>query len=60
MPSQQAPAVAPASAAARERRTLAAAERTRTRHEALTAMLERYIEHAATGLPVHTWPLDTP
>jgi uncharacterized protein YgfB (UPF0149 family) len=29
----------------------------RTRDAALAAMLERYLEHAASGAPVHAWPL---
>lgn len=40
-----------------QRVALATAERHLDRHRALAAMLERYLEHAATGQPVHTWPL---
>jgi len=39
-----------------QRRTLAALEPRLGRERALAAMLERYLEHAATGQPVHTWP----
>ncbi|TSC33697.1 glutamate--cysteine ligase [Corallococcus sp. Z5C101001] len=28
------------------------------RQDALAAMLERYLEHAEEGLPVHTWPVE--
>jgi len=34
---------------------LAAAEQGRSRDEALTVMLGRYLSHAAAGQPVHTW-----
>jgi hypothetical protein len=40
-----------------QRRTLAALEPRLGREGALEAMLQRYLEHAATGQPVHTWPL---
>lgn len=43
--------------AAWQRATLAALERHLDRDHALAAMLERYLDHAATGRPVHTWPL---
>jgi hypothetical protein len=39
-----------------QRATLAAAERHLDRDRALAVMLERYLEHAATGQPVHSWP----
>src|SRR6266536_1046928 len=42
--------------AAWQRRTLAALEPRLGRRQALAAMLERYLECAATGQPVHTWP----
>jgi hypothetical protein len=42
--------------AAWQRRTLAALEPRLGRQRALAAMLERYLEHAATDQPVHTWP----
>lgn len=38
--------------------TLEALERDRPREAALAAMLERYLAHAATGRPVHEWPLE--
>jgi hypothetical protein len=31
--------------------------RTRTREEALAALLERYLEWSGSGLPVHRWPV---
>jgi hypothetical protein len=34
-------------------------ERERHRQEALAAMLDRYLENAASGEPVHRWPLDS-
>ncbi len=37
-----------------QRATLAAAERRHDRQRALTVMLERYLQCADTGLPVHT------
>lgn len=40
-----------------QRRTLAALERRRSRPEALTLMLERYMKFVDTGAPVHRWPL---
>ena len=42
--------------AAWQRAALAAAERGRSREQALTVMLDRYLACAATGQPVHTWP----
>jgi len=42
--------------AAWQRRALAAAERDRSREQALALMLDRYLECAATGQPVHAWP----
>jgi len=42
--------------AAWQRATLAALERHHDRQRALTIMLDRYLQWAATGLPVHTWP----
>jgi hypothetical protein len=36
---------------------LAAAETCLDRQQALAVMLERYLECAATGQPVHSWPL---
>ena len=39
-----------------QRATLAAAERHHDRQRALAIMLDRYLQCAATGLPVHTWP----
>jgi gamma-glutamyl:cysteine ligase YbdK (ATP-grasp superfamily) len=42
--------------AAWQRATLAAAERHHDRQRALAIMLDRYLQCAATGLPVHTWP----
>jgi hypothetical protein len=43
--------------AAWQRATLAAAERRHTRDRALAVMFDRYLRHAETGLPVHTWPI---
>jgi len=40
-----------------QRATLAAAERRHGRERALAVMLERYLQYADTGLPVHTWPI---
>ncbi|HEY6311611.1 MAG TPA: hypothetical protein VIY52_12525 [Streptosporangiaceae bacterium] len=40
-----------------QRATLAAAERDRSRDQALAVMLDRYLACAATGQPVHTWPV---
>lgn len=42
--------------AAWQRATLAAAEQRHDRGRALAVMLERYLEHPATGQPVHSWP----
>ena len=42
--------------AAWQRAALAAAERGRSREQALAVMLDRYLTCAATGQPVHTWP----
>jgi len=42
--------------AAWQRAALAAAERGRSREQALAVMLDRYLSCAATGQPVHTWP----
>ncbi|HYX62283.1 MAG TPA: glutamate--cysteine ligase [Streptosporangiaceae bacterium] len=39
-----------------QRAALAAAESGRGRDQALAVMLDRYLSHAATGQPVHTWP----
>jgi hypothetical protein len=41
-----------------QRRTLAALEPRLGRERALAAMLERYLECAATDQPVHTWPTE--
>jgi hypothetical protein len=43
--------------AAWQRATLAAAERHYGRQYGLAVMLDRYLQHAKTGLPVHTWPV---
>ncbi len=43
--------------AAWQRAALAAAEPGRSREQALTVMLDRYLACAATGQPVHTWPV---
>jgi hypothetical protein len=43
--------------AAWQRATLAAAERHHDRQRALAVMLDRYLQYAKTGLPVHTWPI---
>src|SRR5689334_19416995 len=40
-----------------QRATLAAAERHHNRERALAIMLDRYLQCAQTGLPVHTWPV---
>jgi gamma-glutamyl:cysteine ligase YbdK (ATP-grasp superfamily) len=40
-----------------QRATLAAAERRHNRERALAVMFDRYLRHADTGLPVHTWPI---
>ena len=42
--------------AAWQRATLAAAERGRSRDQALAVMFDRYLSCAAAGQPVHTWP----
>jgi gamma-glutamyl:cysteine ligase YbdK (ATP-grasp superfamily) len=42
--------------AAWQRAMLAAAEQRHGRERALAVMLDRYLECADTGLPVHTWP----
>jgi hypothetical protein len=42
--------------AAWQRATLAAAQRWHNPERALAVMLDRYLECADTGLPVHTWP----
>jgi hypothetical protein len=39
-----------------QRRLLAALEPRLGRERALAAMLERYLQYAATDQPVHTWP----
>ena len=43
--------------AAWQRAALAAAERGRSRDQALAVMFNRYLSCAATGQPVHTWPV---
>lgn len=43
--------------AAWQRATLAAAEQCHDRRGALAIMLDRYLQHSATGQPVHTWPV---
>jgi len=43
--------------AAWQRAALAAAERGQSRPQALAAMLDRYLACAATGQPVHSWPV---
>jgi gamma-glutamyl:cysteine ligase YbdK (ATP-grasp superfamily) len=43
--------------AAWQRATLAAAEQRHDRERALAIMLNRYLQCAHTGLPVHTWPV---
>jgi len=43
--------------AAWQRAALAAAERGRSREQALAVMLDRYLARAATGEPVHSWPV---
>src|SRR6266704_1899673 len=40
-----------------QRATLAAAQRRHGRERALAVMLNRYLQCADTGLPVHTWPV---
>jgi hypothetical protein len=39
-----------------QRATLAAARRHHDPERALAVMLDRYLQYAETGLPVHTWP----
>jgi len=46
--------------AAWQRAALAAAMRERRPDDALARMLARYLEVAATGQPVHTWPPYSP
>ncbi|ADO69713.1 hypothetical protein [Stigmatella aurantiaca] len=41
-----------------QRRTLARLEKQMPRADALAAMLEQYLQHAASGRPVHEWPLE--
>jgi hypothetical protein len=43
-----------------QRRTVAALEPRVGRESALARMLERYLELASTGRPVHTWPVTEP
>jgi gamma-glutamyl:cysteine ligase YbdK (ATP-grasp superfamily) len=43
--------------AAWQRATLAAVGRRHDRERALAVMLDRYLQYADTGLPVHTWPV---
>ena len=43
--------------AAWQRAALAAAEPGRSREQALSVMFDRYLACAATGQPVHTWPV---
>jgi hypothetical protein len=43
--------------AAWQRATLAALQPGRSRPQALAAMLDRYLSCAASGQPVHTWPI---
>jgi gamma-glutamyl:cysteine ligase YbdK (ATP-grasp superfamily) len=50
-------AVSGQTGAAWQRATLAAAERRHGRQRALAMMLDRYLECARTGQPVHTWPV---
>ena len=40
-----------------QRATLANLERGRDRHHALAEMFGRYLQHADTAQPVHTWPI---
>ena len=42
--------------AVRQRRLLATLEPRLGRQRALAAMLQRYLEHATSDQPVHTWP----
>ncbi|NVJ26755.1 MULTISPECIES: glutamate--cysteine ligase [Myxococcus] len=41
-----------------QRQMLTRLEAQMPRQDALAAMLERYMEHAASGLPVHEWPAE--
>ncbi|MCP3103596.1 glutamate--cysteine ligase [Myxococcus sp. K15C18031901] len=41
-----------------QRRMLEKLEEGMPRHDALAAMLERYLGHAASGAPVHAWPVE--
>ncbi|CAM3838198.1 glutamate--cysteine ligase [Corallococcus sp. ZKHCc1 1396] len=41
-----------------QREVLAKLEAHMPRQDALAALLERYLQHAEEGLPVHTWPVD--
>jgi hypothetical protein len=41
-----------------QRRTLTKLEEQLPKADALTALLDRYREHAESGAPVHEWPLD--
>ncbi|MCP3139039.1 glutamate--cysteine ligase family protein [Pyxidicoccus xibeiensis] len=41
-----------------QREVLARLEANMPRQDALAAMLERYLHHAASGEPVHTWPVE--
>jgi gamma-glutamyl:cysteine ligase YbdK (ATP-grasp superfamily) len=41
-----------------QRQVLARLEEKMPRVDALAALLERYRQHAETGAPVHTWPVD--
>ncbi|MCE9669360.1 glutamate--cysteine ligase [Myxococcus stipitatus] len=41
-----------------QKRVLQKLEEGMPRRDALAAMLERYLEHAASGAPVHAWPVE--
>ncbi|RKI10844.1 glutamate--cysteine ligase, partial [Corallococcus praedator] len=41
-----------------QREVLAKLEAHMPRPDAMAAMLERYLQHAEEGLPVHTWPVE--
>ncbi|RKG91614.1 glutamate--cysteine ligase [Corallococcus terminator] len=41
-----------------QREVLAKLEAHMPRPDAMAALLERYLQHAEEGLPVHTWPVD--
>ncbi|RYZ39863.1 MAG: glutamate--cysteine ligase [Myxococcaceae bacterium] len=41
-----------------QREVLAKLEAHMPRQDAMAALLERYLQHAEEGLPVHTWPVD--